>query len=96
MKSVSAIKRNTCFVFVGQLISFAASLPGMGWVSGVVADDFVAFCNGYLPVLALIGLIAVLPFVFYWVAIRYEHRKERSDIQHSIVKRSFYYQVRAT
>ena len=49
--------------------------------------------NGYLPVVLLLMLISILPFMFYGVARHYEDRKTESDVQKSIIGRYFYYQV---
>jgi hypothetical protein len=70
-----------------------STIPGLSWVSNVASGDFAAFLNGYLPVIALIALIAALPPVFTLVAAKYERRKSESDIQHSLLKRFFYYQL---
>ena len=51
------------------------------------------FINGYLPVVALLGLILLLPLIFQWVATSYEKRKTFSGVQSSIIGRYFYYQV---
>lgn len=70
-----------------------AQIPGMNWVTKVASGDFAVFLNGYLPVLALLALIAVLPAMLGWIASTYELRKSHSDVQHSILKRLFYYQL---
>jgi len=68
-----------------------AKIPGMQWI--LVNASVANFVNGYLPVVALLTLILVLPFAFELVATRYEHRKTQSDVQHSIFVRYFYYQI---
>jgi len=35
----------------------------------------------------------LLPIIFEWVAVNYEHHKTYSDVQHSILQRYFYYQL---
>jgi hypothetical protein len=70
-----------------------AQIPGMNWVSRFAEGDFVSFVNGYLPVIALLALIAVLPTMFRWVASTYELRKSFSDVQHANLNRYFYYQL---
>jgi hypothetical protein len=68
-----------------------AKVPGMQWI---LANDSVAtFVNGYLPVVALLTLILILPLIFEFIATSYEHRKFQSDVQHSVFRRYFYYQV---
>jgi len=74
-------------------LSQLARIPGLTWVSKAAHGDFGAFLNGYLPVLALIILITVLPFIFEWIALKYEQRKKQSDVQHAILKRFFNYQL---
>ena len=49
--------------------------------------------NSYLPVVALLTLILILPYIFEAVAIYYEHRKTLSDVTRTTVSRYFYYQV---
>lgn len=72
-----------------------ASIPGLHGIAELASSNptLVAFINGYLPVLALIALIASLPPLFSVVASKYERRQAKSDIQHSIIKRFFYYQL---
>jgi hypothetical protein len=45
------------------------------------------FVNGYLPVVALLGLILILPVIFEFLAVQVEHRKTFSDIQASMLSR---------
>jgi hypothetical protein len=63
----------------------------MEWIldSGAVSQ----FVNGYLPVVALLCLILILPVIFEFVARKYERRKTFSDVQKSMLGRYFYYQV---
>ncbi|KAI2511217.1 Cytosolic domain of 10TM putative phosphate transporter [Fragilaria crotonensis] len=70
-----------------------STIPGLSWVTHATTSDFAAFLNGYLPVLALMGLIAALPPFFEWIASKVERRKSKSDTQHSVLKRFFYYQL---
>ena len=51
------------------------------------------FVNGYLPVVALLCLILILPLIFQLVALKYERRKTYSDVQRSMLSRYFYYQL---
>jgi Calcium-dependent channel, 7TM region, putative phosphate len=53
----------------------------------------LSFVNGYLPVVALLGLILLLPVVFEYLAVKYEGRKTYSDVQASMLSRYFYYQL---
>jgi hypothetical protein len=52
-----------------------------------------ALINSYLPVVAMLGLIMLLPVVFRWVAEHYEQRKKKSSVERSIIGRFFYYQL---
>ena len=69
-------------------------IPGMEWILTFNSGSLTAFINGYLPVLALLGLILLLPVIFERIAVSYERRRTYSDIQRSILNRYFYYQVR--
>ena len=70
-----------------------ATVPGMSWIATLDGGNVAAFVNGYLPVVLLLTIIMILPHVFYFVALHYEDRKTRSDVQKSIVGRYFYYQL---
>jgi len=70
-----------------------AEIPGLKWIDDVISRDSAAFLNGYLPIIALMGLIASLPLMLSWVALSFERRISKSDIQHSVIKRFFYYQL---
>ena len=65
----------------------------MGWVSNFGSPKFVAFVNAYLPVMALLSIILLLPIIFEWISVSYELRKTESDVQKTILGRYFYYQV---
>jgi hypothetical protein len=49
--------------------------------------------NGYLPVVALLTLISILPVIFESVAMGYEKRKTFSEVQSSMLARYFNYQI---
>lgn len=66
----------------------------MEWILAFNNGSLAAFINGYLPVVALLCLIMILPVIFGLVARNYEHRRTKSDVQRSILSRYFYYQVR--
>ncbi|EED91711.1 predicted protein [Thalassiosira pseudonana CCMP1335] len=70
-----------------------ATVPGMAWISTLNGGAVAGFVNGYLPVVLLLTIIMVLPFLFYVVALHYEDRKTQSDVQKSIIGRYFYYQL---
>jgi len=68
-------------------------LPGMEMIKTLNGGRIGTFINGYLPVIALLGLIMILPIIFEQIAIHYEHRKTVSDVQRSMLGRYFYYQL---
>ena len=70
-----------------------SQLPGMDWILYYDNGSLALFINAYLPVLALLGLILILPIIFEGVATSYEKRKTHSDVQQSLVGRYFYYQL---
>jgi hypothetical protein len=82
-----------------------SKLPGLEWMGdlceGCDESDsekerrtfYKNLVNGYLPVVALLGLMQLLPLLFELLAKFYENRKTNSDIQRSILRRFFYYQL---
>ena len=68
-------------------------IPGLEWVADLHGGTWKPLINGYLPVVALLGLILLLPLIFNAVATLYERRKTLSSVQNSIVGRFFYYQL---
>lgn len=70
-----------------------ARIPGLEWVATAHNGAIKALINGYLPVVVLLSLICVLPFVFDAIATHYEKRKTFSGVERSIVGRYFYYQL---
>lgn len=72
---------------------YVAQIPGMEWILTFQGGAMTSFINGYLPVLALLGIILILPVLFEWVAVTYERRKTFTDIQGSLLRRYFYYQL---
>eukprot|EP00934_Nitzschia_sp_Nitz4_P006176 Nitzschia sp. Nitz4//scaffold4_size323378//84551//88052//NITZ4_000640-RA/size323378-snap-gene-0.407-mRNA-1//1//CDS//3329553339//6166//frame0 len=72
---------------------FIAKIPGMEWILTAGGGSISRFVNGYLPVVAWLTLILILPVIFELVARRYERRKTVSDVQSSMLGRYFYYQV---
>ena len=65
----------------------------MAWISTLDGGGMAGLEKGYLPVVMLLTIITILPLVFHAVALHYEDRKTRSDIQKSIIGRFFYYQL---
>ena len=72
---------------------FIATIPGMDWILTFHGGSVTNFVNGYLPVVALLCLILILPLIFQIVALKYERRKTYSDVQRSMLSRYFYYQL---
>ena len=64
-----------------------AEIPGMSWISTSNGGAVAGFVNGYLPVVLLLTIILILPAVFYLLALHYEDRKTKSDVQKSIIGR---------
>jgi hypothetical protein len=56
------------------------------------APSAYAAIVGYLPVLALMGLLALLPYGLDLFAVRFEGRKTRSAVVQSVLFRNFYFQ----
>jgi len=83
-------------VAIIQMLATAESvavLPGMDWILDYGDGSLVTLIDAYLPVLMLLGLILFLPIVLEAVAVSYEHRKTKSDIDECVVHRYFYYQL---
>jgi len=79
-----------------QLVSSAervAQLPGMSWVLEAFDGNLAVLIDAYLPVAMLLCLILLLPLVLEDIAMNYEKRKTRSDIDRCVVDRYFYYQL---
>jgi hypothetical protein len=70
-----------------------AQIPGMEWILTFNGGTLTRFVNGYLPVIALLGLILILPVIFQLIAVNFERRKTFSDIQASMLSRYFNYQL---
>ena len=72
---------------------YIAQIPGMEWILTAGGGSVSQFMNGYLPVVALLCLIMILPVIFEVLARKYERRKTISDVQNSMLGRYFYFQV---
>ena len=68
-------------------------VPGFAWLESVRGGNLTTFVNGYLPVVALLTIIGILPKIFESIAMKFESRKTKTDVQISILGRYFYYQV---
>jgi Calcium-dependent channel, 7TM region, putative phosphate len=81
------------FIQAVAKIDVIAQIPGMEWLLEYDGGSFSRSVNGYLPVVALLTLIMILPVVFEYIAIKFEQRKTLSDVQASILTRYFNYQL---
>lgn len=77
-------------------IDHLATVPGLSWLQDLGGGQLTTFVNGYLPVVALLTIIGILPSLFKKIAYTFESRKTQSDVQNSILGRYFYYQVNST
>eukprot|EP00903_Cladosiphon_okamuranus_P018683 g17196.t2 len=80
------------------LIQFWASYSQLELIFPVLVDldrNSILYyvIAGYLPVVLLLLLMLVLPFVFQGLAYHYERRKSHSEVQRSILTRYFTYQL---
>lgn len=75
-------------------VEHLTNVPGLSWMeSASSGGKFTTFVNGYLPVVALLTIIGVLPKIFESIGTKFESRKTKTDVQRSILGRYFYYQV---
>lgn len=72
---------------------YLAQIPGMKWILYFHGGTLTSLVNGYLPVVALLTLISILPVIFEAVATRYERRKTFCDVQSSMLSRYFNFQI---
>jgi hypothetical protein len=72
---------------------YIAQIPGMEWILTFDGGSLSAFVNGYMPVVAFLVLVLMLPLIFEFVALKYERRKTYSEVQKSMLSRYFYYQL---
>lgn len=77
----------------GGIHSFFCVIQAFRWILYMNGGKFTNLINGYLPVVALLCLILILPVIFQIVALKYERRKTKSDVQASMLGRYFYYQL---
>ena len=67
-----------------QLFANVATLkqvPGLEWIDTFHGGTLKKFVNGYLPVVALLTVILILPVIFEYVAVKYERRKTFSVVK---------------
>ena len=70
-----------------------SKIPTLEWLADWRGGAYTSIINSYLPVIALLGLILLLPLIFDRIAILYEQRKTLSGVENSIVGRYFWYQL---
>ena len=75
------------------MAKYVSKIPGFEVVNKLWNGKLPSLINGYLPVLALLCLMLILPAIFQAIAVGYEHRKTQSDVQRSVMLRYFYYQL---
>lgn len=74
-------------------LEFISKEHGLQWLQEYNNTPIYAFLNNYLTLGLLLVLLAVLPLIFDVIARNYEGLKLESEIQNSIMKRYFYYQI---
>lgn len=75
---------------ISNLQSIQADYPPL---ASYTQTHWYQFVNSYLTSVLLLICIAVLPLIFDFIARSYEGLKLESDVQNSIMKRYFYYQL---
>jgi hypothetical protein len=70
-----------------------AELLQMEWILEYEDGALFRLINGYLPVVALLCLILILPVIFEYIAVKVEKRKTFTDVQSSMLCRYFNYQL---
>ena len=91
-----------CLLFWSVPVTIIQAWANVGtlsrWIPAVVklnevSPTFYSFLTSYLPVLALMGLQACLPYIFQAMAQGYEGHKTKSAIQRIVLNRCFSYQL---
>ena len=80
----------TAISAVSNMQSISRVIPSLQHYSDT---QLYQFANSYLAIALLLILLAILPFVFDFIARYYEGLKTESEIQNSIMTRYFYYQL---
>jgi hypothetical protein len=75
---------------ISNLETISRAIPSLRKYSNT---QVYSFANSYLAILLLLILLAILPFIFDFIARSYEGLKTESEIQNSIMTRYFYYQL---
>lgn len=91
-----------CLLFWSAPVTLIQAWANVGnlakWIPMVVrlnelSPTIYSFLTSYLPVLALMGLQACLPYIFQGMAQGYEGHKTKSAIQRVVLNRCFSYQL---
>jgi hypothetical protein len=87
-------------IFWSLVVTFISAISNLESISRVVpalqqysTTGLYQFANNYLAIGLLLILLAILPFIFDFIARNYEGLKTESEIQNSIMTRYFYYQL---
>ena len=85
-------------LFWSIVVTFISAISNLESISRVIPSlqqysntDLYQFANNYLAIGLLLILLAILPFIFDFIARNYEGLKTESEIQNSIMTRYFYY-----
>ena len=91
-----------CLLFWSVPVTLIQAWANVGtlsrWIPAVVglkevSPTFYSFLTSYLPVLALMGLQACLPYIFQAMASGYEGHQTKSAIERVVLNRCFSYQM---
>lgn len=87
-------------LFWSLVVTFISAVSNLESISRVIPalqdysnTELYQFANNYLAIGLLLILLAILPFIFDFIARSYEGLKTESEIQNSIMTRYFYYQL---
>jgi hypothetical protein len=87
-------------LFWSLVVTFISAISNLESISRVIPSlqnysntELYQFANNYLAIGLLLILLAILPFIFDFIARNYEGLKTESEIQNSIMTRYFYYQL---
>lgn len=87
-------------LFWSIVVTFISAISNLESISRVIPSlqeysntELYQFANNYLAIGLLLILLAILPFIFDFIARSYEGLKTESEIQNSIMTRYFYYQL---
>ncbi|KAJ1387537.1 hypothetical protein B484DRAFT_409874, partial [Ochromonadaceae sp. CCMP2298] len=90
---VGALFWSACVTFITYISNLQNIGQMMPWVQKYQDTMVYNFLNNYMTMGLLLVLLAVLPYLFDFIARDYEGIKTESEIQNSIMTRYFYYQL---